>query len=82
MSMRNQLAVAQLVCEQPPADPDPLLTPYELSPVQFPLKPNPPLPNEPIVAAEPIETKDNPPAGPTLQQPTTAPADPVPGAES
>jgi len=77
MSMRGQLAVPQLVCEQPPADPDPLLTPYELSPVQFPLKPNPPLPNEPTAASQPIETKDNPTAGPTLQQPTAAPADPA-----
>ncbi|MGO9965950.1 MAG: hypothetical protein ACLPY2_01660, partial [Bryobacteraceae bacterium] len=77
MSMRDQLAVPQVVCEQPPADPDPLLTPYELSPVQFPLKPNPPLPNEPIAAAEPTETKDNSPAGQTLQQPTAAPADPA-----
>jgi len=29
------------------------------------------------VAAEPIETKDNPPADPTLHTPTAAPADPA-----
>jgi len=77
MSMRGQLAVAQLVCEQPPADPDPLLTPYELSPVQFPLKPNHPSPNEPIVSPQPIETKDTFPTDPTLHKPTAAPADPA-----
>ena len=81
MSMRDQLAVPQPICEQPPADPDPVLTPHELSPVQFPLTPpagpGQPLPSEPTVAAEPIETKDNPPAGPTLPNPTAAPADPA-----
>ncbi len=77
MSMRDQLAVEQPVCEQPPADPDPFLTPHELSPVEFPIEPNPPSPNEPTAATEAIETKDNPPAGPTLHHPPAAPAGPA-----
>jgi len=75
-----QLAVPQPICEQPPADPDPVLTPHELSPVQFPLTPpadsDQPSPSEPTVAAEPIETKDNPPADQTLHTLTVAPAEP------
>ena len=74
------MAVPQPICEQPPADPDPVLTPHELSPVQFPLTPpadsDQPSPSEPTVAAEPIETKDNPPADQTLHTLTVAPAEP------
>jgi len=55
IAMRDQLAVLQQVCEQAPADPDPLLTPHELSPVEFPL--TPPFRNEPTAApSDPTET--------------------------
>ncbi|MGA2113586.1 MAG: hypothetical protein ABSH56_02410 [Bryobacteraceae bacterium] len=47
MSMRDQLAVPQTVCQQPSADPDPLLTPHDLSPVRFPLNPPPANPTSP-----------------------------------
>jgi hypothetical protein len=74
ISMRGQLAIGPEVCEQPPGDPDPVLTPYELNPVRFPIL-EPPFPNEPTVATEPVETKAVPTTEPPPQEPPADPAE-------
>ncbi len=81
ISLRDQLAVPQTVCQQASAAPDPVLTPYDLSPVRFPIikppaNPGQPSPNEPTATSQPIETKPIPPAGPAPHEPTAAPAGP------
>jgi len=59
-SMRDELAIEETVCEQPPADPGPLCTPSDLNPFAYyppdhPTKPNQPIRNEPIEPTQPAD---------------------------
>ena len=80
-SMRDELAMEQSVCEQPPVNPEPLCTPFELNPFAFPhpskpTEPNQSSPNEPNQSGQPIETKSViSPVAPS-HDPHPAPADP------
>ncbi|MGO9966069.1 MAG: hypothetical protein ACLPY2_02255 [Bryobacteraceae bacterium] len=86
-SMRDELANEQLICEQPPVNPEPLCTPFELNPFALPhpskpTEPNQPLPNEPTDSGQPAETKPvTSPVAP-LYDPNPEPDGPEPRAES
>ena len=80
-SMRDELAMEQSVCEQPPVNPEPLCTPFELNPFAFPhpskpTEPNQPLPNEPTDSDQPLETK--PVISPVAPSHDPNPAPPAP----
>ncbi len=84
-AMRDELAVEQSLCEQPPAQPSPLCTPFELNPFEFPhpnrpSQPNGHLRNEPN-SPQPTETKPVINESASSREPHRVPGPPEPKAE-
>jgi hypothetical protein len=83
-AMRDELAIEQTICEQAPAEPEPLCSPSDLNPFAFyppdhPTKPNQPIPTEPTMPIQPTEVK---PVSIDLRAQNSAPEPTQPNAES